>query len=376
VDFANTNWQNPPRDLKVTKSLVAKKHGMRLLLINVNSQFTGEILNKKSGIGVSTAEYGGSLLQSLQLESESNAVKRELNARLNEFDYAIVFVDPQISENELASISTEKHVLFVYGGVPEKFSRKPLLPGSPLVNQLFDYSQSDVVHNLEKDGNVYCRVPTPQGMNLILLNFTNGDGDKINKFWCDNISVNGTLKAEPELEDILREARKQMGSLDSTAWKEMGIEKNFASSNSKLKENVFTGSLACFDCHLEIARNWSNTAHSRALSSLVSKGEENRPECVKCHTVGFEQAGYRIGAEVKGRFSNVGCESCHGPGKSHISQKQANIMIEKSGADWIPHPTKKVCLHCHNGGHDTDFDFDRMLPLVKCRSSKELAGKT
>jgi hypothetical protein len=53
----------------------------------------------------------------------------------------------------------------------------------------------------------------------------------------------------------------------------------------------FAGSAACMGCHGEAHGRWRETAHSRALETLVVRGHGRDPECVGCHVVGLQQAG-------------------------------------------------------------------------------------
>jgi len=50
----------------------------------------------------------------------------------------------------------------------------------------------------------------------------------------------------------------------------------------------------------------------------------------------------------------VGCESCHGPGGSHLEDTQAmyGVIIEDA------------CLDCHTEHDSPEFDYESYLPVV------------
>ena len=50
----------------------------------------------------------------------------------------------------------------------------------------------------------------------------------------------------------------------------------------------FLGVHNCARCHVEAARSYSKTAHAQAFNTLQTKGQEQNPECVGCHVVGFD----------------------------------------------------------------------------------------
>jgi 2',3'-cyclic-nucleotide 2'-phosphodiesterase (5'-nucleotidase family) len=92
----------------------------------------------------------------------------------------------------------------------------------------------------------------------------------------------------------------------------------------------FIGSEKCGDCHDQAYQVWKKTIHYEAFDNLVkAQKPSNRqydPECVRCHTVGFDHptgfydapAGADL-AKHNQKFLHVGCESCHGPGSVHAN---------------------------------------------------------
>src|SRR4029434_5205739 len=75
----------------------------------------------------------------------------------------------------------------------------------------------------------------------------------------------------------------------------------------------YIGSETCVECHVNAGQAWHKSAHAHAFKTLLHLKADADPNCIPCHTVGFQtQSGYRreFGAS---KLVNVGCESCHGP---------------------------------------------------------------
>jgi len=128
------------------------------------------------------------------------------------------------------------------------------------------------------------------------------------------------------------------------------------------EEFRFVSVSMCFVCHFGIKKGlvyekWKETPHARAFATLKAVGEEKNPQCLVCHTTGFNAGGYEIGDIDGSAFEGVQCESCHGPGSvykilAYMKDKKkalANGMIE---------PTEDVCRKCHNENSPTFKGFD------------------
>src|SRR5262249_8081992 len=85
----------------------------------------------------------------------------------------------------------------------------------------------------------------------------------------------------------------------------------------------YVGSDRCESCHKHEYKVWEHSAHAHAFKTLEdAKGPSLRefdPECIKCHTVGFDhKTGYLDTPKINHLLRDVGCESCHGPASEHI----------------------------------------------------------
>lgn len=110
----------------------------------------------------------------------------------------------------------------------------------------------------------------------------------------------------------------------------------------------YAGTAACTSCHLEAAKVWKNSAHARALRTLIVDGHGRDPDCVSCHVVALDKTtGFQSVAKTP-QLANVGCESCHGPGASHVVSK-GKVKLGRVG--------ERSCAPCHIPEHSPGFGF-------------------
>ena len=123
----------------------------------------------------------------------------------------------------------------------------------------------------------------------------------------------------------------------------------------------YAGSDSCAPCHPAQYEIWQATPHARAHGTLVQAGAQYRAECLVCHTTGYGQpGGYAPGIPQQTAMANVQCESCHGPGSGHATEKKP--ILRSGGMD--------LCLTCHTEKNSPKFDYAQYLELVKCAGAK------
>lgn len=119
---------------------------------------------------------------------------------------------------------------------------------------------------------------------------------------------------------------------------------------------AFAGSAACADCHTKAHASWSDSQHAVALRSLEDDGADRDPDCTGCHVVGLgSMQGFRSRKETPD-LADVGCESCHGPGRQHVDAPREAKM---------PKVGEASCLGCHNPDHSPKFDFGTYWPQIE-----------
>ncbi len=170
---------------------------------------------------------------------------------------------------------------------------------------------------------------------------------------------------------------------------------------------AFVGSNACMICHQDHGNSWQVFAASKhanaynALNNIAKKPSLRNfdPECIRCHTIGYDYNTGFIDAQKTPQLMNVGCESCHGPGSQHVANP-ANKKLALELSPWktnandsLPLLAKfqqwneekddakklkifnqaenamilkvhDVCFKCHNQENDPHFKFEAFWPKV------------
>ncbi len=124
---------------------------------------------------------------------------------------------------------------------------------------------------------------------------------------------------------------------------------------------AFAGSDSCRPCHAAAFDVWQRSAHSHAFHSLAQRDADADPACIRCHTVGFGSPGGYRREMARTRLTDVGCESCHGPGGTHVAERQAgtppNFHFRPLAAG--------DCTRCHQGEFSRPFNWDRLWPAIR-----------
>jgi Cytochrome c554 and c-prime len=115
---------------------------------------------------------------------------------------------------------------------------------------------------------------------------------------------------------------------------------------------AFVGAQKCKGCHTGVKKNnlfekWQKEKHANAFETLKKKGEHQNPKCLSCHTTGYNEGGYKLGAANASLFEGVQCEACHGEGslyKTLDHMKDMGAAIENG----LILPMESLCTKCHN----------------------------
>ena len=150
-------------------------------------------------------------------------------------------------------------------------------------------------------------------------------------------------------------------------------------SPERLQENMvpgvrtvatFVGTEACIECHRSAVQAWQKSGHAHAFRTLRENKADADPKCIGCHTIGFASpSGYR--REFAGsKMTDVGCESCHGPGSLHLKQYRGDASVSFKfrplGAG--------DCQKCHYGEFSRPFDWDQFWPVIRHGKEPKPAG--
>ena len=117
----------------------------------------------------------------------------------------------------------------------------------------------------------------------------------------------------------------------------------------------YVGSSICGMCHKVVYEHWSKTTHGTSYGTLVRKGYQYDPECIKCHTTGYGDISGFLNYEKNNNLINVGCESCHGAGSRHIM-----YVTETYGVT-----DESDCVICHESEHSPKFQYNEYWKKIK-----------
>jgi len=165
----------------------------------------------------------------------------------------------------------------------------------------------------------------------------------------------------PEAEAITQLAHAYRKRIRNTT---LDIDR-FDSSTENLIPGVravaqYMGSQTCAACHQEESLVWQKTGHAHAWSTLQRQDADADPKCITCHSVGFgKPSGYRREFKHE-KLVNVGCESCHGPGSTHVAERSSGQAVTFHFRTL----TEADCRSCHYGEFSRPFEWSEFWPEV------------
>jgi hypothetical protein len=134
----------------------------------------------------------------------------------------------------------------------------------------------------------------------------------------------------------------------------------------------YVGAEVCGKCHTKAYAKWKTevregVSHSLAYESLKkdpARYQTHNPECVVCHTTGYEFKGGFTSVEATPHLLGNQCENCHGPGKRHSDHKD-NLEFRKAMKLSKFEVEKSICTKCHDEDNDPKFNFAKYWPKVE-----------
>ncbi len=166
------------------------------------------------------------------------------------------------------------------------------------------------------------------------------------------------------------EFKQKMVRLDSKIANDQQMTELYQVYNSKVEElffasleerkkkkqiQIFATQKSCQNCHPEAHKTWSGSQHSRAYETLKRVNKSFDPECLICHTTGFNKVGGFLSEMDTPELKNVQCEMCHGPRLEHSKAPAGGFAKEANTA----------CKQCHIKKHSPKFDFEKYWPKIQ-----------
>lgn len=204
-------------------------------------------------------------------------------------------------------------------------------------------------------------------------------------------AFNGTVKIEvsdiildkqyPDIESIritsdkIEEQVKVERGKDSIKRQIQNIPRQVSYSNL----NPYIGTESCKECHLEAYTKWESSTHAKALESLKKKSAQNKAECLKCHLTAWDRPdNYESEWTFEPFGTELGCESCHGPGLMHtklidfatdtgrmeywdfIKENEKNLFTRDLSVEALA-----TCTKCHDTANSPEFDFSKYWEKIE-----------
>lgn len=210
-----------------------------------------------------------------------------------------------------------------------------------------------------------------KGMNAIVV----GLYDDAERPWrYQRVPLDSRFKNSPEMRMLMESYQDQLKSLGYA-----GLGLRAVPHPQKKLMGGFVGSEKCEACHEESYRVWKKSGHARAYHTLASLIPPRNfdPECIACHVIGWHpqeyfpyEGGFNT-LETTPKLIDVGCESCHGPGASHVAAEQTDnneklqSTLRKAMVVTKEEAHQRMCLSCHDGDNSPDFKFETYWPHVE-----------
>lgn len=365
IGFGKTDLQLPAAELVAFAAAVDKQESpfvsANIGLFGFESGIPSRIRILEAGgkrIGVTAVlgkEYQKEVKQAeIALSDPQEALLKVVPELKSKADVLILLANATVKESEeLARRFPEFHIVVTAGGPAEQPNEKTKVAGTETL----------LVQVGEK------------GMNVVVLGFFDDPANPIRYQRVPLDSRFGNSDEMRQLMAIYQDRLKQQGL--------EGLGIRAVPHPQKEVQGDFVGSEKCASCHEKSYAIWKKSGHAKAWATLV-KAEPPRnfdPECIACHVVGWDagryfpyESGFLSEAKTP-ELVNVGCESCHGPGGSHVAAEmgsdsalqkklQKAMVLTKEDAE------KRQCMTCHDLDNSPDFDFKDYWPQVEHHEDK------
>lgn len=221
-----------------------------------------------------------------------------------------------------------------------------------------------VDQKVEKVGQTVIAQSAERGRFASALGITLGKDNKPTAWSLRTVGLDASYADDPDMAPFVK------------AYRDQQVENSrIALAPQTSKTRIWAGSAACAACHQQEYDQWRSTKHAHAMETLeqTDNGQPAlRSDCVKCHTVAFDQPdGYTI-AQPRWELRGVGCESCHGGAAAHVL---ARTNGTPDPTHLVVKPSKERCTTCHNPDNSPHFDYDTYLARVSHKKAAAQPAK-
>ena len=257
---------------------------------------------------------------------------------------------PSKLDSLLAKVQVEADIVIVSSHLQPEVNRS-LAKKYPKISAIMSRDTGET----ERVGNVLLTYCYPHGKTLGALTLTDTTGQTSSTV--EQIALTEDVSDDPNVRKLLNDFYEQVASDP-----QLQVASHPLFSSEALEQdsnNSYIGSEACQECHRKEFDQWSHSSHATAFNTLRMVGREYYSKCVSCHVTGFGySSGYQIGASDRAHLAEVGCETCHGPGKQHTYTPLATNIRGKVETS--------TCMECHAPEHSPGFEqlVAQLMPEV------------
>jgi hypothetical protein len=178
------------------------------------------------------------------------------------------------------------------------------------------------------------------------------------------IAMDLKLPDQPDVERVVKATKQNVNQAGRSSAAKAAISRD--QKEIPFEKLVFAGWQVCAKCHGPQTAFWEKTDHSSAYQTLVEQEQQFNLDCLPCH-VTAEYGTTKISDDdsvllsLPAVLQQVGCEICHGPGKSHAASQDPSRISRK--------PAASICLRCHTPERDEEFNYENDLERIACPAS-------
>jgi hypothetical protein len=218
----------------------------------------------------------------------------------------------------------------------------------------------DVVQSSEKAETINRAVAfnvTDQGKVLGQLTFKR-DPAGLSLVNSSAIKVKDSITPDPEMTAVIKSFKETLRERNIEFANEEGLD---PISRTLTTADLYVGQQACVSCHPQAHKINSASGHTRAHETLVAKGSEYDPDCLRCHNVGYGARDGFINLQRTPKLAGVQCENCHGRGSEHVKAMLAGL---KKPSTFRP-VTPNTCVKCHDEENSENFVYAPYWAKIK-----------
>jgi Cytochrome c554 and c-prime len=182
---------------------------------------------------------------------------------------------------------------------------------------------------------------------------------------CHYDLVDDKVPDHPLVRSAIGQYQELLGSMD------LVIDERLAGMTTLQRDDAarYVGNNSCLVCHATAHARHTLSKHAHAYESLVKKGYQHDPDCLRCHVVGpglpdgFKRRGEPLAQRdaIQRDFAQVGCESCHGRGSNHVAER-TNGQISSGSLQPV---TPATCQRCHDLENSPRFNYDKYWEIIR-----------